>query len=198
MSVCRRGLVAVLLVLIAAEARAEQAWVTDRIQITLRGSPAAESPPVKNLSTGAAVEVLERSGGFTRVRDAAGAEGWVASDALMAEPPARQQLDRIKTQLSAAQSSLAEESARSKELAQKLAEVAAEKNALDAARAEKSAVEVPASPPPDRGGPQAARPFFNWAWFGISFAMLWIGFAAGVMWLRELNRRKLGGMHLRI
>jgi len=28
--------------------------------------------------------------------------------------------------------------------------------------------------------------------------MLIIGFAAGVWWLRELNRRKLGGMHLRI
>ncbi len=39
---------------------------------------------------------------------------------------------------------------------------------------------------------------FNWLWLLVSFAMLIIGFWAGVAWLREHNRKKLGGMHLRI
>jgi len=38
----------------------------------------------------------------------------------------------------------------------------------------------------------------DFVWLGISFAMLVIGFAVGVVWLRERNRRRLGGMYLRI
>jgi SH3-like domain-containing protein len=189
----RLAITAALLLVLAAEARAETAWVTDRVQITLRWSPAADAPAVKTLSTGASLEVLERGAGFTRVRDAAGAEGWVANDALMAEPPARPQLDRLRGQLAAAQSALAAETARTKELAQKLAELAAGQNAPAAPQPDAAAPAPPAAAP----GP-AGRPFFDWTWLGISFAMLIIGFAAGVWWLRELNRRKLGGMHLRI
>ncbi|GMQ90905.1 MAG: hypothetical protein BMS9Abin11_0210 [Gammaproteobacteria bacterium] len=39
---------------------------------------------------------------------------------------------------------------------------------------------------------------FSWLWLLFSFAMLIIGFWAGVVWLREHNRKKLGGMHLRV
>lgn len=39
---------------------------------------------------------------------------------------------------------------------------------------------------------------FSWLWLLFSFAMLIIGFWAGAAWLRERNRKKLGGMHLRI
>jgi hypothetical protein len=39
---------------------------------------------------------------------------------------------------------------------------------------------------------------FSWLWLLVSFAMLIIGFWAGVAWLRERNRKKLGGMHLRV
>lgn len=39
---------------------------------------------------------------------------------------------------------------------------------------------------------------FSWLWLLFSFAMLITGFFAGVAWLRERNRKKLGGMHLRV
>ena len=35
-------------------------------------------------------------------------------------------------------------------------------------------------------------------WLGISFAILIVGFVVGAVWLRERNRRRLGGMYLRI
>jgi SH3 domain protein len=38
----------------------------------------------------------------------------------------------------------------------------------------------------------------DFLWLGVSFAMLLIGFGLGAIWLRERNRRKLGGMYLRI
>lgn len=35
-------------------------------------------------------------------------------------------------------------------------------------------------------------------WLALSFAMLLIGFGVGVWWLRERNRKRLGGMYLRV
>ena len=44
----------------------------------------------------------------------------------------------------------------------------------------------------------AAVARLDFLWLGVSFAMLLIGFGLGAIWLRERNRRKLGGMYLRI
>ncbi len=41
-------------------------------------------------------------------------------------------------------------------------------------------------------------PAFTYGWLALSFAMLMLGFVAGIVWLRERNRKKLGGMYLRI
>ena len=46
--------------------------------------------------------------------------------------------------------------------------------------------------------PCAESTGFSYGWLALSFAMLIIGFVAGVVWLRERNRKKLGGMYLRI
>jgi hypothetical protein len=39
---------------------------------------------------------------------------------------------------------------------------------------------------------------FSLGWLLVSFAMLGIGFFAGVRWLRERIRRRSGGMYLRV
>ncbi len=44
----------------------------------------------------------------------------------------------------------------------------------------------------------AAVAGLDFLWLGVSFAMLLVGFGLGAVWLRERNRRKLGGMYLRI
>lgn len=46
--------------------------------------------------------------------------------------------------------------------------------------------------------PCAESAAFAYGWLALSFAMLILGFVAGVVWLRERNRKKLGGMYLRI
>ena len=45
---------------------------------------------------------------------------------------------------------------------------------------------------------QSADGGFSWLWLLISFAMLGIGFWAGVAWLQRRHRKRLGGMHLRV
>jgi SH3 domain protein len=185
---------------LAAPALAEQAYVSERLPVVLRTAFAEGSPPVKFIEGGAALEVLERVERYAQVRDAQGAEGWIEARFLVNTPPARLQLERAQTELAKARADLAgaqarvgqleaklsQESARGAELAQ-----TAEQAKAAASQAEQTAQTVVQSV-------AAEETDFPWGWLVLAFAMLWIGFGAGVVWLRERNRKRLGGMYLRI
>jgi SH3 domain protein len=204
-----------------AGAWAETAYVSDKIHTEIRAQADRASAVLKSVSTGAALEVLERGPGMTRVRDADGTEGWIDAGMLTTEPPARNRLDSMKTQvdglkgqLEKAQAALAQESAKSADLAKKLAEksalldkTGAEKtqlqSAVQAATQAATAAAAAAAPEPP-AAPAPATPATGdslWttvAWGVFSFAMLVLGFFAGMVYLREVNRKKMGGMYLRI
>lgn len=216
MSVRALGILILLALCLPRMASAETAYVTDKIQAGIRTQPTKEGPPLKIVSTGTVLEVLERMAGFARVRDAEGTEGWMDASVLSADPPARLQLEGLKSQVNTlkaqmdkAQAKLDQETAKSVELGKKLAE--------KTAQAEKLAGQIPAptpipqqaiTPTPESApavssssNDAQAAPEYAWfslGWCAFSFAMLVVGFFAGVTWLREVNRKKLGGMHLRI
>ena len=87
-------------------ATAESAWVSDQFEITLRSGPSTSNAIQLMVDSGTELEVLERDSesGYTRVRTAGGTEGWVLSRYLMSEPSAREQLQRLTSQLTNAQS----------------------------------------------------------------------------------------------
>jgi SH3 domain protein len=196
----RKRIVASVLLLFALPVNAETVYVTERLPTALRTAFAEGSPVVKTIEGGAQLEVLERAERFARVRDAQGAEGWIEARWLVNAPPARPQLDRsqaelakLRTELNAAQArigqletKLSQETARGVELAQTAEQVRAEADAAAANSA--PAASIPAGNDTD----------FSWGWLVLAFAMLWLGFGAGVVWLRERNRKRLGGMYLRI
>lgn len=92
--------------LIAHAAGAEPAWVSDEFEITLRTGPSTSNAIEAMLPSGAELEVLERdpASGYSRVRTAGGAEGWVLTRYLMDEPSAREQLRSLTGQLTDATS----------------------------------------------------------------------------------------------
>ncbi len=208
MSLRSIGIVLLLALWLPGIAWAETAYVSDKILAGIRAQPNKEGPPLKTVSTGTVLEVLERMAGFARVRDADGTEGWIDAGVLSAEPPARSQLEGLKDQLNTlkaqvdkAHATLSQETAKSAELARRLAE--------KTAQAEKFAGQIAQPTPapellPDAqatqadGQPSAENTWFSWGWSVFSFAMLVVGFFAGMTWLREVNRKKLGGMYLRI
>jgi len=83
-------------------AQAQNAWVTDQFEITLRTGPSTQNAIKMSLVSGTPLEVLEvdRDEGYTRVRTPGGTEGWVISRYLMNEPAAREQLEALTRQLS--------------------------------------------------------------------------------------------------
>ena len=99
----------------------------------------------------------------------------------------------VQAQLKKSQATAAEQAERIKTL---------EKEAADKAAMPPAATPVPVPPPvvaPPVGKTSKDTGFISsYLWLGISFAMLGIGFAAGVKWLRESIRKRSGGMYLRI
>lgn len=90
----------------AAAAVAAPAWVSDQFEITLRSGPSTSNSIQLMLDSGLRLEVLERDAesGYSRVRTPGGTEGWVLSRYLMSEPSAREQLQKLSSQLTTANS----------------------------------------------------------------------------------------------
>lgn len=194
-----------MLCLVSA-ARAETLYVAERMRIGLRADPTETGAVVKTVETGTPLELVERAENYVQVRDPQGAVGWTEARYLTPELPARSQLVKLQEDLARSRSQAAEAQAQLKK-----AQAAAAEQAATIKKLEQEAADKPATPPPAPvpvAPPVVAPPvgktskdagfMFSYLWLGISFAMLGIGFAAGVKWLRESIRKRSGGMYLRI
>ena len=181
---------------------AETAYVTDRFSVGIYADAAGAGPVIKQLTSGTALEVLERSIGYALVRDSSGAEGWMEEGYLSTEPPARLLLEGARRELGKTRPQI---KTLTKELEQARQALTARENEL-AQEKDKSAAATRKWEETAAAAQLAATDEGVWdvsfglsfLWLGISFAMLVIGFVAGILWLREQTRRKLGGRYLRI
>ncbi|MFQ5937074.1 MAG: TIGR04211 family SH3 domain-containing protein [Acidiferrobacterales bacterium] len=131
----------------------------------------------------------------------------------------REALAQAQAELEKTKAALSEETVKTQELASQLAAEVASQNAAPPVVAATPQVAAPTPTPaateqvigsgdelPPPLPPELSRwqriltvlVALDYLWLGISFAMLSVGFLLGVVWLRQRNRRKLGGMHLRI
>lgn len=195
--------IAILVLLgICSAAQAETVYIAERVRIGLRADMDETSAVVKTVETGATLEVVERQEKLVRVRDLQGTEGWIEARYLTPEPPARLQLAKLQEELAKSRAQTAEAQAQLKKTQSTLAEQTdklkeLEKNSADRPAPAPVAPVAAKSPPVKPSGVDAGFNF-NYLWLGISFAMLGIGFAAGVKWLRESIRKRSGGMYLRV
>jgi SH3 domain protein len=84
-------------------AYAETMYVTDRILLGVHQEPAESSIVITTLPSGTAVEVVERSDDFIKIKLADGKLGWVSAGYLKASKPAATELDTAYAQLKQAQ-----------------------------------------------------------------------------------------------
>lgn len=189
---------------------AETLYVTERLAVPVYASP-AEGPAVRTVEAGAAIEVLERAERFVRIRDRQGAEGWIDARYLVADAPALTRLPRANEELTRLRRELAESQGKLKKAEGDLGQQVAKGEALGKQLAAAQVAAAPASPPPapapapEKSAPEraptgetAAGFGFSLPWLLIAFAMLGVGFVAGVVWLRESIKKRSGGMYLRV
>jgi len=121
-----RLIVAALLVFSSMSvAQARTVWVDDQLYLPLRSGAGNQYRIVQNaMPSGTALEVLETSGEYTRVRTPQGREGWVRSQYLSNEPIAADLLEDTRNELENAQQRL-------RELNEQLEQVTEERNRLE-------------------------------------------------------------------
>ncbi len=75
---------------------AETKYVTDITKITMRSAPDAEHKIISMLKSGTRIEILEKSGSWSKVRTKDGKEGWALTRFLVNEKPAVILLGRLE------------------------------------------------------------------------------------------------------
>jgi SH3 domain protein len=97
-SACRYVFVLLVLALVGPSGAAH---ITDKLVIGLYAQAGTEAAPIRLLSTGMSLEVLEREGEFVEVRLADGVKGWVEARYVTEEKPAKAILLETQTRLRA-------------------------------------------------------------------------------------------------
>ena len=198
--------VVVLFCIGSAAAHAETVYVVDQFSVPMRVTPFEGSADVKTVTSGTALELLQRSGDMVHVRDREGAEGWIETRYVSASVPVRTQLGAVQAELAKTRSQMDEALGQLKQAEEALAVEHAKNAELLRALAQPMHSQTEetdrqkAAAPDSEGatGSIVARFSFSFLWLGIAFAMLIVGFVVGVFWLRESIRRRSGGMYLRI
>jgi SH3 domain protein len=99
--------------LVSGRAVAETTFITDKISVGIFADKFQRGVALKNLTSGAVVEVIERDGEFVKIRAADNTEGWLRTKYVTTEKPAKlayQQLmakhKMLEEKLAAAQTQL--------------------------------------------------------------------------------------------
>lgn len=181
-----------------AVAGAEPAYVTDSLRLSLYGADDGSGDPLDTLSSGAAVEVLERDTNYTHVRTAAGREGWVKTAFLVNSKPARARVAELEAEIAdlkndvaaarEAQHTAEEQLGKVSRTASTTAPTEALQVALDRLRRENRSYE-------ERF--ETYRSTLPLPWVLASLVLTLVGgFAAGLWWLDSLIRRRHGGFRI--
>jgi len=95
------------LLLVAAPALAETAWIKDQLRLNVRTGPGVQYRIVGVLQTGDAVQVVSRGEGWTQVRPENLEKGWIPEGYLRPTPPARISLAEREVESAALEKRLA-------------------------------------------------------------------------------------------
>ena len=107
-------IITLTLILLSALATAQTAYVTDELRITLRSGESATHRIIRMLPTGQRLTVLSSNAtsGYSKVRTAAGQEGYVLTRQLVDQPVARDRLAAAEAEVQALKAAPGELSSR--------------------------------------------------------------------------------------
>jgi uncharacterized protein YgiM (DUF1202 family) len=203
-----KWLAAPLLALLAAQATAATAYVSDELVLGLYAEQNGQGQRLATLHSGASVETLSVNGEFTQVRLIDGTTGWVKSAYLTTQEPATVRVKQLEEELDRSRATtpaLAEAAARS-EVEQLKRELTNKQSELDAARSvqavpggasEAAVTSVRTTNIAMPGGAMAriaAAATHPWTGILAMLAALACGFWLGYATLARRVKRKFGGI----
>ncbi|MEE8307753.1 MAG: TIGR04211 family SH3 domain-containing protein [Gammaproteobacteria bacterium] len=194
-----RGLVVVLGAVLAMPVSAETVYITDILRLGQHQAQDTSDRAFRMLVSGTELEVLERVSNFARVRAPDGREGWVKSNYLVDEKPARLRASELEAQVAEHDDKLA-----AADEARQKAEQAYEKLTSDIAASENSSEAVQAKLQQladDNERYQSRLESFRGSvplsWVAVALlVVLGAGFLAGLWWIDFQSRRRHGGFRV--
>jgi SH3 domain protein len=88
-----------LALLVALPAAAERAWVGGEVRLNLRSGPGNQYRILGIVKTGDSLQVLERTENWTKIRTAAGEDGWIPGGYLNPQPPPTIRLGELEAEV---------------------------------------------------------------------------------------------------
>ena len=180
--------------LVSGGVSAESVYVDDKLRVGVRSEAKSREAPLVVVTTGAQLEVLERDGGYLRVRTEEGVEGWVNGIYVTSEMPARMRLRQIRQQNEQLESEMERLRDSSSELVEeneqlniRLSGLMQENGVLHA----KLSQLYEASGPPDE-----EDHFWIYAAGGTAVLLFVLGFLAGLKFYHRRIERRLGGFRI--
>jgi len=193
--VTSRGLLpaGALLILLATDALAATAYVTDELVLGVYATQNTQGQRLATLHSGAVVETLSANGDSTEVRLADGTTGWVKTAYLTNSAPATVRIKQLQEELDRSRATtpaLAEAAERS-EVARLTRELAEQTAAAAKARSTAVSDAAPAAAPST--APRRADLYVG-QWLGAVGGALAMGFWLGYTALARRIKRKFGGI----
>jgi uncharacterized protein YgiM (DUF1202 family) len=173
-------MLAVLLLLLAADGRAATAYVTDELVLGVYAEQGTQGQRLTTLHSGASVEILATSGESTQVRLADGMTGWVKTAYLINSEPATVRIKQLQAELD-----------RSRATTPALAE-AAQRSEVERLTRELARQQAALSSTPDNVAAAPAQ--LLWPWITAVCSALGCGFWLGYAVLARRVKGKFGGI----
>ncbi len=124
-------IIVLVLTLISTPVWAQEAWITDQLEVPIRSGESNEYRILRFLDSGTQIEVVSRntSTGYSLIRDAQGRDGYVLTRYLEREPTASKRLESMRSELAQIRDDAANGTARIAQLREQLAQATDERNA---------------------------------------------------------------------
>lgn len=180
-------------------ASAETVYVTDVLRLGMHAAPDTSDKAFENLVSGTALEVLERSSSYARVRLADGREGWVKATYLVTDKPAAARIRELEAEVgrfeTAAAAAKTAQAAAEQELANLRNELQATTGSAESVQETIERLERENEGHLERL--ETYRRTLPVAWVVPALVVsLVAGFLAGLWWLDALIRRRHGGFRV--
>lgn len=183
----------------AAFAGAETAYVTDSLRLGLHAAADTSDRPFDNLTSGAALEVLERNPNYARVRLGDGREGWVKATYLVADKPAAARVAELEAEVEALKAAAATAKSAQAEAEHELGRFTAELQTKTGSTEtlQETVQRLQAENRAHEARFETYRHMLPLKWVIPACAVaLGAGFLAGLWWLDATIRRRHGGFRV--
>jgi uncharacterized protein YgiM (DUF1202 family) len=179
----------------ASSAHAEVAYVTDSLRLGIHAAADTGDRAFDNLLSGTAVEILERSPNYARVRLVDGREGWVKATYLVTEKPAAARVAELEAELTGLQTALAAAKHAEADLEQKLRALTDDEGSVDALREKVTRLEADNRAYGERLASYRTTLPLGWVLLAVALTGA-AGFGGGLWWLDSAIRSRHGGFRV--